>query len=258
MTQKKNKLILVLEGNIGAGKSTFLDVLRRNLDIDVIFEPTNKWQNIGASGNLLDLFYSDTPRWAYTFQSYAFISRVQTQQEHEERSTSDKVHVIERSVYCDRYCFAKNCFESGLMSELEWQIYKEWFGWLVEKYTTRPSGFVYLKASPEICYQRLTKRNRSEETEIPLAYLQALHQRHEDWLVEKKDVIEVLKNVPVLTLDCNKDFEADFEQQQKHIQAVQDFIEKIGTVVPATVTTFEAQENKEKNQQAKEQASCEK
>lgn len=247
MTPPKKKHILVLEGNIGAGKSTFLDILRRNLDIDVIFEPTDKWQQVGASGNLLNLFYSDTPRWAYTFQSYAFISRVQAQQEHEERATDDKVHVIERSVYCDRYCFAKNCFEAGLMSELEWQIYKEWFGWLVEKYTTRPSGFVYLQATPETCYQRLTKRNRSEESEIPLAYLQALHQRHQDWLIDKKDVIDVLKNVPVLTLDCNQDFELDLEEQAKHIQAVKDFIENIGAITPAKITTFETENKKQVN-----------
>lgn len=33
-----------------------------------------------AGGNLLDLFYSDPTRWAYTFQTYCFLSRMRAQQ----------------------------------------------------------------------------------------------------------------------------------------------------------------------------------
>ena len=41
------KKALVVEGNIGAGKSTFLTVLAKHLDVDIVFEPTNKWQHVG-------------------------------------------------------------------------------------------------------------------------------------------------------------------------------------------------------------------
>ena len=135
--------MLILEGNIGAGKSTFLRILKNNLDLNIVFEPTDKWQNVGDDGgNLLDLFYKDIKRWAYTFQSYAFITRVQAQLEYESKKNNKEIFVLERSVYCDRYCFAKNCFEMGSMSALEWQIYKEWFSWLVEGYMRKPNGFI--------------------------------------------------------------------------------------------------------------------
>ena len=49
--------VLILEGNIGSGKSTFLRLLKENLDVDVVYEPTDRWQSVGAGGNLLDLFY---------------------------------------------------------------------------------------------------------------------------------------------------------------------------------------------------------
>ena len=80
------KKMLVVEGNIGAGKSTFLSILQRKLPVDVVFEPTNKWQQVGEDGNLLDLFYKDTLRWAYTFQSYAFISRIQSLLDNQKKS----------------------------------------------------------------------------------------------------------------------------------------------------------------------------
>jgi len=221
---KEKSSILMVEGNIGAGKSTFLKIVKKTLNLDVIFEPTNKWQSNKEDSNLLHLFYKDTPRWAYTFQSYAFISRVQSILEYQQKNVSSHLQVLERSVYCDRYCFAKNCFESGLMTALEWQIYKEWFTWLVEKYTPRPSGFIYLQTTPEICFQRINKRNRSEEANVPLSYLQALHKRHEDWLIKQKELTPFLATVPVLILDCTQEFETDVRVQEQHMQAIQDFI----------------------------------
>lgn len=220
------KILLVLEGNIGAGKSTFLRILKENLDIDIIFEPTDKWQQVGTGGNLLNLFYTDIKRWAYTFQSYAFITRVEAQLEAIANSRHD-VQILERSVYCDRYCFAQNCFESGNMSALEWQIYKEWFSWLVEGHLQKPDGFVYLQASPNVCKQRLEKRNRSEEVGVSIEYLQKLHDRHENWLIHKKDIADYLVKVPVLALNCDLDFENNLERRNKLLTDVRNFISNL-------------------------------
>lgn len=222
--------LLIVEGNIGSGKSTFLKILQNQLSLDVIPEPTNKWQKIGENDNLLDLFYKDTKRWAYTFQSFAFISRIQTYLEHQKTTKKSTIQVLERSVYCDRYCFAKNCFESGTMSTLEWHIYKEWFTWLTSMYTPQPIGFIYLKTDPSICFQRLQKRKRSEESNIPLSYLNLLHAKHEEWLIEQKDVDKELKNIPCLVLDCNKEFETNSAMRDHLLQKVADFIEEITTL----------------------------
>lgn len=42
---------------------------------------------------------------------------------------------------------------------------------------------VYLRTSPEIVYERMKKRARSEESCVPLKYLQELHELHENWLI---------------------------------------------------------------------------
>ena len=141
--QQKENLLIVIEGNISSGKSTFLNILKNDLSMDVIQEPTEEWKKIGE-GNLLDLFYKDTSRWAYTFQSYAFITRIKAYLDHKKKS-SHPISVLERSVYCDRYCFEKNCFESGTINALEWQIYKEWFYWLVSNFI--PTNWAFLRLS---------------------------------------------------------------------------------------------------------------
>jgi len=226
-TKNSQPPYLVIEGNIGAGKSTFLKIIKEKLSIDVVYEPTDKWQREGKEDNLLDLFYKDTKRWAYTFQSYAFISRIQSQMEHQKNVSSDRPQVYERSVYCDRYCFAKNCLEMGTMTEMEWHIYKEWFSWLVESYTAKPSGFVYLRTNPKVCYDRIQKRQRCEESGVPLSYLELLHTRHEEWLIEKKEVMPWLADTPVLILDCNEEFESNNAVQKEHLAKLQAFINQI-------------------------------
>jgi len=228
--------LFILEGNIGAGKSTFLSILKKHLDLNTIEEPADKWQKVGEDGNLLDLYYKDTKRWAYTFQSYAFITRIQSLIEYyNKKITGNNIEISERSVYCDRYCFAKNLFELGKMTTLEWQIYKDWFAWLVENYMPKPKGFIYLRVSPEVCMQRLKKRNRFEESEISLDYLESLHKKHEDWLVYQKDILKHLIDIPVLTLECNNDFKDDLIEQNKHIAIIKIFInslDNISRVIP--------------------------
>lgn len=221
--QSKSFRRIIVEGNIGAGKSTFLRLLQENFSAHFIFEPHEEWQNIGGH-NLLDKFYTDKERWAYTFQSYAFITRMRADEYGEKKSNHD-VHILERSVFSDRYCFAKNCFEMNVMSALEWKLYQEWFEWLIESRDYKPDGFIYLQTDPEICFERMQIRNRSEESAVSLEYLSMIHQKHEDWLVEKVGIPSYLKDVPVLTLECNTDFEHNKEEQEKHFSSIQAFFD---------------------------------
>jgi len=219
----------IVEGNIGAGKSTFLQIIQQYLHVQVVREPHTKWQTVGGEHNLLDAFYKDMPRWAYTFQTYAFVSRVIEQEQHAKRNPY-VIQVLERSVFSDRYCFAKTAYESGNMNALEWKLYQEWFAWLVDGYIPKPAGFIYLQVDPAICYERLRKRNRSEEEMVPLDYIQKLHMHHEQWLLYKEGIAENMREVPVLTLPCNRDFEQDKREQERHMEAIVNFFAQVSGV----------------------------
>jgi len=45
---------------------------------------------------------------------------------------------------------------------------------------------VYLRTDPEVVYDRICQRGRSEEKSISLNYLKSIHELHEDWLIRKK------------------------------------------------------------------------
>ena len=217
----KDSKAIIVEGNIGAGKSTFLRLIKDLLDVQVVYEPHEQWQDVGGE-NLLDAFYKDSARWAYTFQSYAFITRIMAQ-EQADRTGKSSLQILERSVYSDRYCFAKNAFETGSMTLLEWQLYQDWWGWFVRHYTKKPSGFIYLQTPPEICYNRLLKRARTEEASVPLHYLTMLHNKHENWLIHKQNIEDYIKDIPVLILDCTQDFESNPDLCKKYAQQIVDF-----------------------------------
>jgi deoxyadenosine/deoxycytidine kinase len=223
MIESKQK-VLIVEGNIGAGKSTFLKMLDTYLDVQVVYEPDKKWQNVADGESLLDKFYTDTKRWAYTFQTYAFVTRVVEQKMSAEKNPTT-AQVIERSVYADRYCFAQNCYEMGLMSSLEWKLYQEWFSWLVDNYTVKPTGFIYLRAEPEICYERIAKRSRAAEKGVAFDYIKMLHQKHEEWLIDRKNLSPALQDIPVLTLPCDTEFENNPEEQEKHVEQIKKFFD---------------------------------
>ncbi len=66
----------IVEGNIGAGKSTFLKIIHEQIQhITVSFEPLHNWQSKVYGQSLLSNFYQDTKRWAFTMETFAMICR---------------------------------------------------------------------------------------------------------------------------------------------------------------------------------------
>lgn len=215
----------IIEGNIGAGKSTFLKLAQENLaQVSVAFEPLHNWQSSVYGQSLLSNFYQNPKRWAYTLEALTLMCRVREQIQLQEKPIENQL--VERSIYSGYYCFAQNGFEQGFMSEIEWDIYTQWFNFLLPNKCAAPKGFIYLKIDPEIAYERIKKRNRLAEKTITLQYLKQIHARHESFLLNDKHTLPHIANVPVLVLDCNQEFETDSAQLKNHLDAVQEFLKR--------------------------------
>jgi deoxyadenosine/deoxycytidine kinase len=186
----------IIEGNIGSGKSTLLQYLQKLDQVEVIPEPVDVWINIKDSEgkNLLDHFYSDMERYSYMFQAMVFKTRIQSTDVPQEKN----IRFSERSIWTDRYVFGKQCIEDNKMNSIEKECYHFWFDWLENKFKPKPDGIIYVRCSPEKCMERIHKRGRSEENNIPLDYLKKLHNSHEEWLQNWKET-------PVIILDNEKD-----------------------------------------------------
>ncbi|XP_063085678.1 deoxyguanosine kinase, mitochondrial isoform X4 [Cavia porcellus] len=180
------------------------------------------------------MMYQQPARWSYTFQTCSFMSRLKVQLElfpEKLLQAKQPVQIFERSVYSDRYIFAKNLFENGSLSDVEWHIYQDWHSFLLWEFASRLSlhGFIYLQAAPQVCLKRLYQRARKEEERIELAYLEQLHNQHEAWLIHKTTKLhfEALRNIPVLVLDVNEDFSKEVTKQEELVRKVNTFVKNL-------------------------------
>ncbi|CAK0784012.1 hypothetical protein CVIRNUC_007215 [Coccomyxa viridis] len=202
----RHRVTLCVEGNISAGKTTFLQELLKDSvelcgEVEVVPEPVNEWQHIQSSNgrepsNLLEAFYKDPSRFAYTFQNYVFLTRLM--QARRSEGCTAPLRLLERSVFSDRMVFVRAVHEAKWLSEMELAIYDSWFDPMVSSLSGLiPDGFIYLAASPETCMRRMTSRGRGEEGGVSLDYLGSLHSKHEEWLHTgnlRSEYLELLSN----------------------------------------------------------------
>lgn len=183
--------LLSIEGNIGGGKTTLIRKLqekyRDSEHILFLPEPVAFWQTFcdSLSGkNILELFYENPKKYAFSFQMLAFQSRYELL-----RTTIDNIQkeglvidtiVMERSLDADYHIFAKTMFENGTLEETEWEIYR---------FVTRErlaefgvSGIIWLDVPASECYHRVQERARTGEEGVTLDYLRSCEEAHREWL----------------------------------------------------------------------------
>lgn len=181
--------IISLEGNIGSGKSTLFKALKETCDPDclqekkIIFleEPVDEWCQIKDTNNhsILDLFYQDMNKYAFSFQMMAYISRLKKLKETVEKYPNAIV-ITERCLQSDKNIFAKMLHDDGHLNSVEYQIYNQWFDYFSKDLPR--IFYVEVRTSPLVCLQRIQQRNRKGEESITLPYLTRLHNYHKKWL----------------------------------------------------------------------------
>lgn len=197
--------MFIVEGNIGAGKSTFLTMLQSACPtLKIVQEPVHNWASERYGKSLLEEFYKKPARWAFTIETFAMLARSLDHVKHQKNGSGNVV--MERSIYSGHYCFAYNGLASGYLNEIEWEVYTQWINFIMHQQCQAPKGFVYLRTKPETCHSRVHKRSRSGEELVSLAYLRNIHEWHEKFLITKAVLDPKLRRVPVLVLDVDEDF----------------------------------------------------
>lgn len=196
-------LIISIEGNIGSGKSTIIEYLKQKYsDSNIIFlpEPIEEWDKIKDENDntILKKFYNDQKKYSFAFQMMAYISRLDILRKTIKENPT-KIIISERSLFTDKYVFAKMLYDSGNMESVEYQIYNNWFNSLIDLAPLHK--MIYLKTDPKISFSRILKRNRTGEDNIPFDYIENCHKYHNDMY----DLITIEKKIIDCTTDCTMD-----------------------------------------------------
>lgn len=157
--------LTILEGNIGAGKSTVGRGLE-DLGFKVFFEPVEE------NPHLKD-FYADKKQHAFAVQMWFLRNRFETyKQAVEYMREHGKDVVLDRSIFSD-FVFALQNREEGNISETQFSEYKKIRDDMLRGLEL-PSLVVYLQVSAGACHERIKSRARDIEDCIPVDYLLGL------------------------------------------------------------------------------------
>lgn len=175
-------IILSIEGNIGAGKSTILETIHASKTIVYLKEPVDIWSQIkDTSGEtILAKYYKDPLKYAFPFQILALTTRLSEIRRTIRENPDCKIILCERSLETDRQIFAKMLYDEGKIDDVSYQIYQKLFD--TNQLEIPLGGVIYLDTPSEICFERIKKRARVGEESIPLEYLQKCDNYHKEWL----------------------------------------------------------------------------
>lgn len=168
--------VIIIEGIIGAGKTTFAKALGKALGPNALtlLEPDEKE---GANPYLAD-YYTDPKRWSFTMQAHLLGLRYRMHQHAQWHALNNHGHaILDRSYFGDT-CFAHIQVKRGLMSQHEYETYCNLYKAMTAS-VMLPSVVINLNVKPETALARISKRmseqtGRQCEATIPIDYLEEL------------------------------------------------------------------------------------
>ena len=225
MDSQSSFKFISIDGNIGSGKSTLIEALKKyfkgNPNIIFLREPVDEWDEIKDDDGvtILEKFYTNQKEYSFSFQMMAYISRLALLKE-AVKNNPNAIIISERSLFTDREVFAKMLYKSGFIESVNYKIYLRWFDTFASEFPIHK--VIYVKAEPQVCFDRIKKRSRTGESNIPLSYLENCHTHHNDMLDTNKPEC-ICDNQFVL--DGNIDIYQNDNQLQEWIQEIEKFIQ---------------------------------
>jgi len=200
---KCNKVKLVIDGVVGVGKSTLMDILEKERGYLAFPEPV-------ADNPILDKFYHDRKRYSFPLQIYFLNKRFKYIKE---ACTRGNV-VMDRSIYTD-IIFAKMLMEAEEMTKEEYDIYYELLHNMLE-HCTPPTLLIYLDITTENAIERIKKRGRDFEMDVETDYWERLNSHYNRFFSD-------YTYTDFIKIDING---IDFENNPEHKKYVLDTIDK--------------------------------
>lgn len=193
------KRMIVLAGNIGAGKTSLTERLGARLGWYTAFESV-------ADNPYLAEFYTDMRSWSFQLQVFFLGHRAR---QYLELATMPQSAILDRSIYEDAYIFSRALHHMGNLSERDYLSYRTVFDLVVHRLPP-PDLLIYLKAPVGVLVERIRRRGRNIESGISADYLSLLDSFYDDWLLN-------FDACPVLTIRSD---DLDFVHETRHLDIV--------------------------------------
>jgi len=199
MNQERPRYIVV-EGPIGVGKTSLVNIVSKALKARTVFE-------IVEENPFLANFYSDRQKYAFQTQLFFLLSRFKQQQELFQQDLFAQVTVSD-------YLFAKDrIFASLTLDPNELLLYERVFD-LMGPRVVKPDLVIYLQARLDVLLARIKKRGREFERRFDAEYLSQVCRAYNDFFFHYQET-------PLLVVNTSDiDFVGNQRDQDALLQTV--------------------------------------
>ena len=188
-----------MAGMIGAGKSTYTEMISRRLGTEAFFESVDY-------NPILDKFYDNPQKWAFSLQIYFLNTRFRSIK----AALTDDNNVLDRSIYEDALFTRVNHLQ-GNISQEEMDIYNDLLANMMEELEGMPKKapdlLIYLDGSFETILDHIRKRGREfeqiEDDSELLAYYELLFKNYEQWYQEYDQSPKIKINIDTFDIVNN-------------------------------------------------------
>jgi len=179
----RQKNYIVVEGPLGAGKTSFAMLLAEKIHGKTILEETE--------GNpFLANFYKDPMKFAFQTQLFFLLRRFQKQEE------INQIDIFKRVVISD-FLFDKDRIFARLnLDDREFSLYEQIFH-LLKVRILKPNLVIFLQARTDILKERIKKRDRNYEKSIHIKYLDQINQAFNEFFFHYTET-------PLLVIDASE------------------------------------------------------
>jgi deoxyguanosine kinase len=180
----ENLRFLVIEGNIGAGKTTLATRLSEELNAKLILEQF-------AENPFLPKFYADKEKYSFPLE-LSFLA---------DRYNQIKKEFLQpelfKTMMISDYYFTKSAiFARNTLQEDEYRLFRRLFNIVFES-LPKPDLYVYLHLSVENLIKNIRKRGREYEQQIDPQYLETIQQGYFEYFRQ-------VTQFPVVIIDTNR------------------------------------------------------
>ena len=198
---------IAVEGAIGVGKTSLVDLLAARFDALKVLEQTEN--------PFLEDFYRDKPGAAFQAQLFFLMNRYQQQKELTQGDLFNQVTLSD-------YIFAKDKIFAYLnLDDSELLIYEKLYA-LLEQNIPRPDLVIYLQATEKVLLERIRRRSRDFEMGISERYIAELNRAYNyfffHYTASPLLVIDTTDIDFVERVDDLNELVAQIEQMEKGVQ----------------------------------------
>ncbi|MBT3858155.1 MAG: deoxynucleoside kinase [Nitrospina sp.] len=181
---------IAVEGSIGAGKTSLVNLLGEQYGARVILEDND-------TNPFIAKFYEDQEAYSFQTQIFFLLNRFNQYQELAQRDLFNSVVVID-------YLFQRDkVFAQLNLEDHEYRLYEQIFN-LIGPKAPKPDLVIFLQANTEVLLKRVSKRNRDYEAFMDPDYLDSVNKAFNNFFFYYSET-------PLLVINTN---EIDFVEKK--------------------------------------------